>query len=200
VGLTDAGFYEVVVDLVGRILSAGCLYDVDILSTDGLLDLTPALADLKLGKGAVALRDTEDVADIVDERGVGVAPKDDEIADHLFSVPLAILGDTEKWTATTAVLCWTSPERCCQGERGSKDKIKIVGHRRHKSCRGHARIKQERVGREETRRDNARGKSSMHRRSKRPVAGCLRRYCHRGIIVSKSVCSMNEERELRTED
>lgn len=95
VGLTDAGFYEVVVDLVGRVLGAGRLYDVHILSTDSLLDLAPALADLKLGEGAITLRDTEDVADIVDELRVGVAPEDDKIADHLCSAPVEILGDTD---------------------------------------------------------------------------------------------------------
>jgi hypothetical protein len=105
VGLTDASFYEVVVDLVGRILGARCLYDVDVLSTDRLLDLAPALADLELGKSAVALRDTEDVANIVDELRVGVAPENNEIADHFCSVALAMLGGTQELTATTAMLC-----------------------------------------------------------------------------------------------
>lgn len=59
--------------------------------------------------------------------------------------------------------------------------------------------KKGRVGGVETRRDNTRGKSPVGRRSKRPAAGCLREYCHRGIIVSKSDRSMNEERTERTE-
>lgn len=71
-----------VVDFVIGVLSASSLNDVDILSTNGLLDFASALANRELGQDAVASRDTEYVAYIVDELGVGVAPKDDKIPNH----------------------------------------------------------------------------------------------------------------------
>lgn len=45
VNLTDAGLYEVVVDLVFRVLGAGGLDDIYILPTNSLLDLASALTD-----------------------------------------------------------------------------------------------------------------------------------------------------------
>lgn len=81
--LTDAGFYEMVVDFVVGVLGASGLDNVDILSTNSLLDLAPALADGELGQDAVASGDAEYVADVVDKLGVGVAPQDDKIPDHL---------------------------------------------------------------------------------------------------------------------
>lgn len=201
-GLTDAGFYEVVVDLVGRVLGAGCLDDVDVLPTDGLLDLASALADLELGEGTVALGYTQEVADIVDELWVGVAPEDDEIADHLCSVVMAMLGiKIDGATATTEKVVLDRYRQFSRegaqvsaGPRSrsgswAADVTKVAEDMRGKKREGLEEV--------ETRRDNTRGKSPMGRRSKRPAAGCLREYCHRGIIVSKSDRGMNEERGLR---
>jgi hypothetical protein len=72
-----------VVDFVVRVLGASSLDDIDILSTNSLLDLASALADCKLGQDPIARGDTKYVADVVDKLGVGVAPKDDKIPDHL---------------------------------------------------------------------------------------------------------------------
>lgn len=47
--LTDASFYEVVVDFVVWVLSASSLDDVDILSTHSFLDFASALADCEFG-------------------------------------------------------------------------------------------------------------------------------------------------------
>lgn len=84
-----------VVDLVERILGASRLDDVDILSTDRLLYLTPRLSDRELGQGAIARRHAEDVADVVDQLGVGVAPKHDEVPNHLGGVQLYVCVESE---------------------------------------------------------------------------------------------------------
>lgn len=81
--LTNASFYEVVVDFMVWVLGASSLDDVDILSTDSLLDFASALADCELGQDSIARRDTKYVANVVDQLGVGVAPKYDKIPDHI---------------------------------------------------------------------------------------------------------------------
>lgn len=93
--LTDAELHEVVVDLVEGILGASRLDDVDIFSTDRLLDLATALSDRELGQGAVARGHSEDVADVVDQLGVGVAPEDDEVPDHLGGVQVGVCRDED---------------------------------------------------------------------------------------------------------
>lgn len=59
------------------------LYNVDVLAADCLLNLASTLANLELGQYAVAFRNSEYGADVVDEGRVGVAPKDHNVADHL---------------------------------------------------------------------------------------------------------------------
>lgn len=82
--LTDASFHEVVIDFLARVLRAGGLDDVDVLPTHRLLDLAARLSDRELGQDAIARRHAEGVADIGDQLGVGVAPQDDEISDHIW--------------------------------------------------------------------------------------------------------------------
>ena len=73
----DAEVDKVIVDGA----SAG-LDDVDILATDRVLDLAATLTDLELAQDAVAGRDAQDVADVLDQLGVRVAAEDDNVLDH----------------------------------------------------------------------------------------------------------------------
>lgn len=72
-----------IIDLVNGVLGACSLDDVDILTTDSLLDLTATLADRELGENAVTLRDAQKVADVVDKLWVGVASKHHQVSNHL---------------------------------------------------------------------------------------------------------------------
>lgn len=73
-----------VVDFVAGVLGPGGLDDVDIFSTNRLLDFATRFSNRELGQNTVARRYSEDIADVMNELGVGVAPKDNQIADHLF--------------------------------------------------------------------------------------------------------------------
>lgn len=73
-----------IIDFLARVLRAGGLDDVDILSTHRLLDFAPRFPDRELGEDAIARRYAEDVANIVDQLGVGVSPQNDEISHHIW--------------------------------------------------------------------------------------------------------------------
>lgn len=73
----DAELHEVVVDAPGTGLD-----DVDILPADRVLNLAPRFAAGELGEDALALRQAEDVGDVVRELGVGVAAQQNDVADH----------------------------------------------------------------------------------------------------------------------
>ncbi len=73
----DAELHEMVVDAAG----AG-LDDVDILSTNGILDLAAGLASGEFGEDAIARGYTEDIADTLGELRVGVASQQNNVANH----------------------------------------------------------------------------------------------------------------------
>ena len=76
----DAQVDEVVVDL-----AAPALYDVDILPANRVLNLEAALADGKFGENSLAGRDTQGIANNLDQLRMGITPKDDDITDHSVS-------------------------------------------------------------------------------------------------------------------
>ncbi len=73
----DAEVDKVVVDL-----AAARLDDIDILSTDRVLDLKTALADRKLGKDSLACCNAEGVTDGLDQLRVRLPAEDHDIACH----------------------------------------------------------------------------------------------------------------------
>lgn len=77
-----------IVDLLASVLCAGSLNNVNVLSTDGLLDLAARFSDREFGQDAIARRDAENVADIVDKLRVGVSSQNDEISDHIWNISL----------------------------------------------------------------------------------------------------------------
>lgn len=79
---TDAQIHKMVIDLALGVLSAGSLDDENIFASHRILDLTAALANGELCEDAVAGRHAQHGANVIDQAGVGVASKDDDIADH----------------------------------------------------------------------------------------------------------------------
>lgn len=84
--LTDASFHKMIIDLLAGVLCTGGLDNVDIFSTDCLFDFAPGFSDRELGQDAIALRNAENVADIIDKLGVGVSPQNDEISHHIWDL------------------------------------------------------------------------------------------------------------------
>lgn len=73
----NAEVNEVVVDLAGTGLD-----DVDILASDGILDLTAAFTAREFIQNSVTGRNAENAADSLGELRVGIASQNDNIADH----------------------------------------------------------------------------------------------------------------------
>lgn len=73
----NAEVNEVVVDIAGTGLD-----DVDILASDGVLDLAAAFTAREFVQNPVTGRDTENAADSLGELRVGIASQNDNIADH----------------------------------------------------------------------------------------------------------------------
>ncbi len=59
------------------------LYDVDILSSNRVLNLKTAFTNRKLAKEAIARGDTQGVANSLDKFWVRIAAENHDIADHL---------------------------------------------------------------------------------------------------------------------
>lgn len=90
-GLTDTQFDEVVVDFALEFLGSGSLDDVDVLPTDSLLDLASRLSHGELLENTIARWYAEDVANVVDKLGVGVASKHNNVPNHLRCAALSVM-------------------------------------------------------------------------------------------------------------
>jgi hypothetical protein len=73
----DAKINEVIVDL-----STARLDDVDIFSTNRILDLKAAFSDGKFRENSIASWYAKCVADVFEKLRVGIAPEDDDITNH----------------------------------------------------------------------------------------------------------------------
>tara|TARA_R110002060_G_scaffold23255_10_gene31528 strand:- start:179 stop:514 length:336 start_codon:yes stop_codon:yes gene_type:complete len=63
-------------------IAASRLNNVDIFSSNRVLDLQAALSDRKFLENAIARWHTKNVGDGVNQLRVGIAPKNDYVADH----------------------------------------------------------------------------------------------------------------------
>jgi hypothetical protein len=61
-------------------MAAARLDDIDILATNGVLDLAARFAAGEFAKNTVARWDTEDVGDALNKLGVGVSSEENDIA------------------------------------------------------------------------------------------------------------------------
>jgi hypothetical protein len=64
------------------------LDNVNILSTDRVLDLASALTAREFGEDAVAGRDAKDVANAIRQLRMGVTAEQDNVANHVLSIGL----------------------------------------------------------------------------------------------------------------
>ena len=101
------------------------LDNVNILSTDRVLDLASALTAREFGEGAVAGRDAKDVANAISQLGVGVTAEQNNVANHVCRVDW--LGSTSTgcikisvrlYDRSSRVQWWgTEPKVCLQSRR-----------------------------------------------------------------------------------
>ena len=71
-----------VIDPAVSVLRAGSLDNEDILAPNGVLDLAATLANRELGEDSVAGGHTQHCANVIHQLGMGIAPEDDNVANH----------------------------------------------------------------------------------------------------------------------
>ena len=87
----DAKVHEVIVE-PAAIATKASLDNVDILPTDGILDLAAAFARGELGQDSAAGGQTENATHALHQFGVGVTTEDDNVANHVAVLILRTVG------------------------------------------------------------------------------------------------------------